>query len=132
MVLENHPLLDDGSPFPTLLWLTCPVLMSRASALESEGWMQDVNQELAREPALKARLSDAIDSYRHRRDEHAVIHDSGSPPGGDPDRVKCLHAHVAHALVAAEDPSLRPNPVGAKVLASVGFPDCREPCFSTR
>ena len=123
MVIENHPRLDDGSPFPTLFWLTCPILVKRMSRLEGEGWMQAFNEELARDPATRDRLSSALESYRQRRDEHEVIEDSGGPPGGGPDRVKCLHAHLAHELV---DPI---NPVGARVLAAAGYPDCREACF---
>lgn len=124
MVIENHPRLDDGSPFPTLYWLTCPLLTKRVSRLEGEGWMQALNDELARDPAAQDRLSNALESYRRRRDELEVIEDSGGPPGGGPDRVKCLHAHIAHELV---DPT---NPVGGRAVAAVGFPDCREACFA--
>ncbi|MDQ3981963.1 MAG: DUF501 domain-containing protein, partial [Actinomycetota bacterium] len=41
-----------------------------------------------------------------------------------PDRVKCLHAHLAHELA---DP---PNPIGARTLASTGWPDCVAPCVA--
>lgn len=124
MVIENHPRLEDGSPFPTLFWLTCPVLASRMSKLESEGWMGTLNEELAGDPAFHSRLSNAVISYRDRRDAHEVIDDAGAPPGGGPDRVKCLHAHLAHELVESI------NPVGARTLAEAGYPDCREACYS--
>ncbi|MFN2389388.1 MAG: DUF501 domain-containing protein [Actinomycetota bacterium] len=123
MVIESHPRLDGDAPFPTLFWLTCPVLGKRASALESQGWMEPLSGRLATEPALKERLAGALARYRARRDAHAPIPESGGPPGGGPDRVKCLHAHVAHELA---DP---PNAVGALVLAVVGWPDCAAPCF---
>jgi hypothetical protein len=122
MVIENHPRLPDGSPFPTLYWLTCPLLVDRASKLEAAGWMREIGADLERDPNFRARLSTALDSYRAQRDEHEVIEDAGAPPGGGPDRVKCLHAHLAHELAA---PS---NPVGARVLARAGWPDCRAPC----
>ncbi len=123
MVIENHPRLDDGSPFPTLYWVTCPVLNKRISRLESSGWMAALNETLARNDELKKRLESTIDRYRRRRDEHEMIVDADAPPGGGPERVKCVHAHVAHELVE------RGNPVGALALAAVGWPDCRQACF---
>lgn len=125
MVIETHPQGDDGEPFPTLYWLTCPVLAKRVSTLESEGAMTDVNERLATDVALKVRLADAIDRYIRARDTHAVIGDAGAPPGGGPERVKCLHAHVAHELVDGS------NPVGALTLGATGWPDCISACVET-
>lgn len=122
MVVENAPRLDDGTPFPTLYWLTCPVLVKRASTLEGEGWMNAVNEHLAVSAQLRQRLSDALGRYRARRDEHGVIEESGSPPGGGPERVKCLHAHLAHQLAGGV------NPIGARAMAETGWPDCVRPC----
>lgn len=125
MTIENHPIDDDGAPFPTLFWLTCPILVKRASRLESEGEMAKLTQRLEHDAALKERFRAAIAAYRARRDAHERIDDSGSPPGGGPDRVKCLHAHVAHELSAP------PNPIGALALAQTGFPDCRVACVAS-
>ena len=124
-VIENHPRLEDGRPFPTLFWLTCPLLVKRASRLEGQGHMATVNDRLAGDRRLRARLEAALVRYGARRDSHEVLLDAGAPPGGGPEKVKCLHAHVAHELA---DP---PNPVGAEALALVGFPDCRAPCVSS-
>lgn len=121
MVIESHPRLDDGSPFPTTFWLTCPLLIKRVSRLEAEGWMATVNERLG-SGALRAGLERAIARYRARRDSHEVIEERGAPPGGGPGKVKCVHAHAAHELA---DP---PNPVGALALALTGWPDCRVPC----
>lgn len=121
MVIESHPRLDDGSPFPTTFWLTCPMLVKRVGRLEASGWMTTLNQRLPGS-ALRQRLVSALERYRARRDAFEVIEDRGSPPGGGPDRVKCVHAHVAHELA---DP---PNPIGGLALATVGWPDCRRPC----
>ena len=122
MVVESHPVRDDGTPFPTLFWLTCPVLVKRASVLESRGAMAEWSHALGRDPDLRDRVAQAVERYRERRNRHAVVRETGGPPGGGPDRVKCLHAHVAHELA---DP---PNPVGSATLAVVGWPDCRTPC----
>jgi len=124
MVVENHPRLEDGSPFPTLFWLTCPMLVKRVSQLEGRGDMTKVNQHLGQDGSLRARVAIALSDLRHRRDAHEVIEDPGAPPGGGPDRVKCLHAHVAQELVMSD------NPIGAISLAATGWPDCREPCVS--
>ena len=122
MVIENGPRLDDGSPFPTLFWLTCPILAKRASRLESDGEMALITERLSADDRLKERLAAAIARYRDRRAELEPIEDAGSPPGGGPDRVKCLHAHLAHELA---DPT---NPIGALTLAAAGWPDCAAPC----
>ena len=124
MVIESHPRLDDGSPFPTTFWLTCPVLVRRIGTIEAEGWMNDFNDRLAAGDDVKQRLRNAIDRYRARRDEHERIEESGSPPGGGPDRIKCVHAHVAQELAQSM------NPVGSAALAATGYPDCVVPCFS--
>ena len=124
MVIENHPFLDDGSPFPTLFWLTCPILVKRVSRLEADGWMQELNTLLEGDPAMQQMLQEAIDDMVDRRDEHAVIERSVSVPGGGPDRVKCLHAHTAQELV------MRNDPPGALALARTGWPDCRAACVN--
>ena len=124
MVIENDPMLADGSPFPTLFWLTCPMLVKRVSRIEARGHMEEVNKRLGRDEGMRTRLIYAIERLRSRRDEHAVIVDSGAPPGGGPDKVKCLHSHVAQEL------SQGVNPVGAVTLAETGWPDCMEPCYS--
>lgn len=125
MVIESHPRLDDGSPFPTLFWLTCPLLIKRAGRLESQGHMTRLNERLAAEDALRKRVGEALGRYNARRDEREPI-EATAQPGGGPERVKCLHAHLAHELA---DP---PNPIGSLTLASVGSPDCRVPCVTTR
>ncbi len=121
--IESHPRLDDGSPFPTLYWLTCPMLVKRVSRLEAEGAMNGFNQRLRADRGLKARLAAAIDRYRTRREVHAQIQESGGPAGGGPERVKCLHAHVAHELAGGN------NPIGALTITATGWPDCVVPCF---
>jgi hypothetical protein len=126
MVVENHPLMEDGAPFPTLFWLTCPLLVKRASRLEASGEMARLTESLGRDESLRERVADAVDRYRARRDAHLVIRESGGPPGGGPDRVKCLHAHLAHELA---DP---PNPIGALTLAQTEWPDCVLPCVVVR
>jgi hypothetical protein len=84
--------------------------------------MTELNDRSARDAGMRARLQASIDRMIERRDSHEVIPDSGAPPGGGPDRVKCLHAHVAIELVQSDDPA------GSIALALSGWPDCRVPC----
>ena len=121
MVIESHPRLDDGTPFPTTFWLTCPILAKRVSTLEGHGGMAELNDRLGSDGALRNRLAAAIGAYIARRDAHERI--EGDIPGGGPDRVKCLHAHTAHELVDGA------NPAGAWALSQTGFPDCRQACY---
>ena len=81
-----------------------------------------MTDQLQHDPGLRARLAEALHRYRVRRDSHETIADAGGPPGGGPDRVKCLHAHVAHELADGD------NPIGALTLAATGWPDCLVPC----
>lgn len=124
MVVESHPRLDDGSPFPTLFWLTCPVLVKRASRLEAAGLMARLSERLEDEPALRDRVTAALIRYRGRRDELERL-GAGATPGGGPERIKCLHAHLAHELADA------PNAIGAITLTASGWPDCVEPCVAS-
>jgi uncharacterized protein len=121
-VIENHPRLDDGAPFPTLFWLTCPLLVQRTSRVEAKGTMSELTERLEGDDKLRRELTRAMARYKDRRDRHERIPESAETPGGGTGRVKCLHVHVAQELA---DP---PNPLGAMVLAGVGFPDCRVPC----
>jgi uncharacterized protein len=124
MVIESHPRLDDGAPFPTLFWLTCPLLVKRASKLEAAGFMRELTERLATDSSLHARVEIGVARYVARRDALETLEPS-STPGGGPDRVKCLHAHLAHELA---DP---PNAVGGITLAAAGWPDCVAPCVAS-
>lgn len=120
-VIETHPRLEDGTPFPTLWWLTCRALSGAIGRLEAGGWMAGLNERLAGDDALRAALGRSIERYVERRDVLEPL-GRGGHPGGGPARVKCLHAHTAHHLVTGD------NPVGEAVLAHVGWAEPEEPC----
>ena len=40
VVTRVPPNLDDGTPFPTTYWLTCPLLVNRVSSLEEKGMVK--------------------------------------------------------------------------------------------
>jgi hypothetical protein len=110
-VVETAPRLEDGSPFPTLYYLTCPKLASRIGTLESDGVMREMTARLADDPELRARYEAAAADYVARRDQQEVL--EGVPAqGGMPVRVKCLHVLVAHSLAVGEGV----NPFGDEAL----------------
>ncbi|GAB2597963.1 DUF501 domain-containing protein [Streptomyces capparidis] len=111
-VVETAPRLEDGTPFPTLYYLTCPRAASAIGTLESEGVMKEMNERLAENEDLAAAYRRAHEDYLARRDAVEVL--KGFPSaGGMPDRVKCLHVLVGHALAAG--PGV--NPLGDEALA---------------
>jgi hypothetical protein len=100
-VVVTAPRLDDGTPFPTTFYLTCPRAASAIGTLEAGGLMAEMTRRLAADPALASAHRRAHEDYLRRRAEHGEVPElAGVSAGGMPDRVKCLHALVAHALAA--------------------------------
>jgi uncharacterized protein len=116
-VVETSPRLDDGTPFPTTYYLTCPLATVACSRLESAGVMRDMERRLSLDPDLESAYERAHEDYLKRRSALAEVPEiDGVSAGGMPDRVKCLHVHLAHALAAG--PGV--NPFGDEVRAVVG------------
>jgi uncharacterized protein len=111
-VIKTTPRLPDGTPFPTLYYLTDPRLTAEASRLESAGIMKDMTARLGTDDALSAAYRTAHESYLAERD---AIESLGTDftGGGMPDRVKCLHVLMAHSL--AKGPGT--NPLGDEAVA---------------
>ena len=110
-VVETSPRLEDGTPFPTLYYLTCPRATAAASRLESAGRMREWQDELGTDPDLAAGYQAAHEAFLAVRDARDVLPTQMSA-GGMPDRVKCLHALAAHALAAGRGV----NPIGDRAL----------------
>jgi hypothetical protein len=115
-VVETAPRLPDGTPFPTLWYLTCPKAAGAVGTLEAEGMMREMTDRLATDDELAAGYRAAHDRYLARRDAVQEVPEiSGVSAGGMPDRVKCLHVLVAQSL--AEGPGA--NPLGDEALAAL-------------
>ncbi|THV32195.1 DUF501 domain-containing protein [Glycomyces paridis] len=113
-VVETEPRLPDGSPFPTTYYLTCTKAASAIGRLEGGGVMKDMNERLAADPELAARHRRAHEDYLARRARLGEVPEiAGVSAGGLPDRVKCLHALVGHALAAG--PGV--DPMGDEAIA---------------
>lgn len=113
-VLATDPQLPDGTPFPTVYYLTCPRVNSAIGTLEAEGVMRQMATALADDPELAASYRRAHERYLADREQlGSVARIAGISAGGMPDRVKCLHVLAAHSLAAG--PGV--NPLGDQVLA---------------
>jgi uncharacterized protein len=114
-VVQTAPRLEDGTPFPTLYYVTCPRLASRIGTLEAAGRMREMTARLDADAELRAAYERAHEEYLAERDAIEPLGTTTSA-GGMPQRVKCLHVHAAHAL--ARGPGV--NPFGDEALAEVG------------
>lgn len=113
-VVSTQPRLSDGTPFPTFYYLTHPAATSAISELEATQVMNEYNELLAQDEALRDLYSTAHDEFIADRDSIAVVEElHGISAGGMPTRVKCLHALAGHALAAG--PGV--NPIGDLALA---------------
>jgi hypothetical protein len=84
--------------------------------LESGGLMREMTERLDRDAELAAGYRAAHEDYLRRRAALGDVPEiAGVSAGGMPDRVKCLHVLVAHALAAG--PGV--NPLGDEALAAL-------------
>jgi hypothetical protein len=125
VVSRVPPLLEDGTPFPTSYWLSCPLAVRRIGRLEAEGGVQAMEDRAGGDSEFAARLEAAHARYRDERDSRLPAGVAPRPTGGVGGArrgVKCLHAHYAdHA-------SGHDNPVGADTAARIEPLDCVVPC----
>lgn len=108
MVIVSPTRLADGTPFPTYAWLTCPWLIERAGVRESAGETAEWAARAVDDEGLAARLI-ALDAelraVRAAEGPSADVRASSGIAGQrDPLGVKCLHAHLALALLGLDDP----------------------------
>ncbi len=126
MVIRMPPLLDDGTPFPTRYWLTCPLAVRRVDRLEGAGGVRAMSRRAAVDASFGAALAAAHQRYAAERDAalpaDAALSPTGGVAGTEGSGVKCLHAHYAdHAAGNA-------NPVGELVAPWVEPLDDAMPC----
>jgi hypothetical protein len=124
-VTEQRPYDSHGEPFPTTYYVTCPHLVSAIARLEAEGGVERWSEAAAEDPVLAESLGRATEEQRRIR--HALAGATRGSDGGaaldlgiggsrTPEHLKCLHAHVAFALV-------RPGyELGERVFAEVVEP----------
>lgn len=115
-VVKTAPRLENGTPFPTTYYLTHPGAVAAVSTLEANGVMAEMSARLREDEALAAAYLAAHESYLADRLELGDVPEiDGISAGGMPERVKCLHVLVGHAL--AKGPGV--NPLGDEALAMI-------------
>jgi len=115
-VVTTLPRLPDGTPFPTLYYLTCPRLTGAVSTLEAEGRMRQMQDRLGTDQELLSQYGQAHERYLREREAIEVVPEvSNVTAGGMPDRVKCLHVLVGQALASGAGV----NPFGDEALAEL-------------
>lgn len=125
VVVAVPPILEDGTPFPTRYWLTCPLAVIRIGRLEGSGGVKRMETKAAVDGEFGAALEEAHRRYAAERD--ALVPEGARPRprggvGGAERGVKCLHAHYADTAAGND------NPVGELVAAWIGPLDCVVPC----
>ena len=117
-VVATAPRLPDGSPFPTFYYLCHPEAVAAASRLEAAGVMNEFNELLASDEAVREQYRRAHEQFIADRDSVGEVPEvAGVSSGGMPTRVKCLHALMGHALAAG--PGV--NPIGDLALERSGW-----------
>ena len=113
-VVATAPRLPDGTPFPTLYYLSHPAATAAMSRLEATGVMAEFAELLQEDEDVRAAYEAAHRTYLADRDRIDHVEEIAEfSAGGMPTRVKCLHALAAHALAAG--PGV--NPIGDLALA---------------
>lgn len=126
VVVAVPPVLDDGTPFPTRYWLTCPLAGKRVARLESAGAIQRLEAFVGADKELRRDVMQTDLRYAAERDAlvppDAAHRPSGGVGGNEGAGLKCLHAHYADSAAGNR------NPVGGFVRPYVEPLDCDVPC----
>lgn len=125
VVTKVPPLLDDGTPFPTTYWLTCPLANRRIGRIEAAGGVKAMERYAESDDGFAGRLEAAHERYASERDSQVPEGQTPAPSGGvagSARGVKCLHAHYADHAVGND------NPVGAATAPFVEPLNCSIAC----
>ena len=113
LVVQTSPRLENGTPFPTLYYLTQPAATAAVSTLEASGLMVELQALLAENEEIAQQYLEAHNSYLAEREAILQVAETADfSAGGMPSRVKCLHALIGHSL--AKGPGV--NPIGDLAL----------------
>ncbi len=125
LVVKTKPRLGNGTPFPTLYYLTQPAATAAVSTLEASGVMVRYQDLLAEDESIAKAYQQAHQSYLAEREAIERVEEiEDFSAGGMPLRVKCLHALVGHSL--AKGPGV--NPIGDLALSELDWSPSRCQC----
>lgn len=139
-VITTSPLLEESVPFPTIYWLTCPVLCSEIGRLESSEFRAYLRDRLERDPYFQEKLEESEAAYVTDRQKimeelgilnvlDEMLKDRTGVGGAKPGSIKCFHAHYAHFIVSGN------NPVGKEIhlhVANMQKSLCEGECFDDK
>lgn len=127
VVIDVPPILDDGTPFPTTHWLTCPLAVVRVSRIEAAGGVVAADSRIQEDPALAEAFATAMSRYESDRDKLVPTEWDGPRPtggvAGSRGGVKCLHAQYADTAAGNQ------NPIGRDVAMRIEPLNCTVPCI---
>ena len=103
LVTRNRPFDDEGSPFPTLFWLTCPQAVRAVSRVESGGAIAELNERIRTDSDLAFAVEHAHAEYARERARDDPRAQAFGGVGGTRTGIKCLHAHYANHLAGGDD-----------------------------
>lgn len=116
LVVKTKPRLENGTPFPTLYYLTQPAATAAVSTLEASGYMVELQDLLQTDSEISAAYLAAHTQYLAEREAIEVVEEiTDFSAGGMPTRVKCLHALIGHSLAKGEGV----NPIGDLALQAL-------------
>ena len=120
-VIEVYPLIENDArilePFPTIFWLSCPMIVQQIAALEHQGLIAQLEALIQSDIEFRRRYLNDHRAYQEERwdlltDEdralverdrrwRTVFRRRGIGGLSDLAHVKCLHMHYAHHLARA-------------------------------
>ena len=114
--MKTKPRLENGTPFPTLYYLTQPAATAAVSTLEASGYMVELQDLVQQDEEIAASYLAAHQQYLPAREAIEVVEEiTDFSAGGMPTRVKCLHALVGHSLAKGKGV----NPIGDLALEAL-------------
>lgn len=135
VVLKTKPLIfrdkGDFEVFPTLYWLSGPRRKEKVARIESGGYIEELEEELASDPELREEYRENESSYLEEQknllteEEEEFLRTRGAMDalergiGGieSDEHIKCLHLHLAHDIVEE-------NVIGRLLRERFDFTDC--------
>ena len=103
IVIRNAPLLDDGTPMPTLFWLVGRDETVAVSRLEAAGGVDQAEADIPPDEIAAAHAAYAAERDGLIPADHVGPRPSGGV-AGTRIGVKCLHAHYGWYLAGGDDP----------------------------
>ena len=114
-VIITSPMVEGETPFPTLYWLTCPLLKRDIGRLESSSFRAYIKERLEKDPYFGQELTAAEDEYKWERNKLAeqlglmslvsgLFEGKVGIGGSCASGLKCFHSHYAQWLVTGTNP----------------------------